>query len=208
MNLIGIIKTFIVVIAVCFALWLSYKFFIIQKFKKEIWLPVVNKSGKVCGKVAYSLSKISKNTFRHPVVRIALIYKGKLFLKRRPSSAMNDAHKIDYPFERFLRFNESLDEAVKQTLLEQGAKEDLPYHYLFKYRHNTEKTNRLVYFYICNIRDEKLLNKIDLSDGRWWATDGIREKLYEGFFSEFFENEFEFLSNTVLKATSLMEETE
>jgi hypothetical protein len=179
-----------------------------QKFNKEIWLPIVNKSGKVSGKVAYSFSKISKNAFRHPVVRIALIHKGKLFLKRRPFSAMNDAHKIDYPFERYLRFNESVDEAVRKTLLEQGAKEGLPYHYLFKYRYNTEKTSRLVYFYICNIRDEELLNKIDLSDGHWWTSDGVKENLGEGFFSEFFENEFEFLSNTVLKATSLMEEME
>jgi hypothetical protein len=208
MNLIGIIKSLIVIIAVCFALWLSYKFFIIQKFKKEIWLPVVNKSGKVSGKIAYSLSKVSKNAFRHPVVRIALIHKGKIFLKRRPFSAINDVHKIDYPFERYLRFNESLDEAVKKTLLEQGAKEELPYRYLFKYRYSTEKTNRLVYFYICNIRDENLLNKIDLSHGHWWTSDGIKENLYEGFFSEFFENEFEFLSNTILKAASMMEDTD
>jgi len=168
--------------------------------RNEKWLPVINESGTVSGKITYNQSNNKKNEYLLPIIRIALIHNGKLFLCEKKNIGTNDKPLLDYPFERHIFYKETVDEAVVKTFESIGSKSDLIRHcnYLFHYIFHSEKIRRLVYFYICNIHEDSLLKKINLSNGKWWTPQQIRENLNTNLFSPFFENEFEFLDSTVL----------
>lgn len=166
----------------------------------EKWLPVIDESGTVYGKIAYSQSIRMKNEYLHPIVRIALICKGKLFLCGKENIEMSRPSCLDYPFQRYVLYRETVDEAAVKTFESNDSKQDLNgcYNYFFHYIHRSKELYRMVYFYVCNVRDDSLLKKINLSNGKWWTCKQIKENLKTGLFSDFFENEFEFLHSTIL----------
>mgnify|MGYP007041018153 CR=1 FL=1 len=51
--------------------------------RKEMWLPVLNDGGKVIGCIARSVSRSLPKKYYHPVVRVAVIYQGMLYLVNR-----------------------------------------------------------------------------------------------------------------------------
>jgi hypothetical protein len=176
-----------------------------KKYLAEEWLPVVDETGTVHGKIALSISQSSGNKYLHPVVRIALIHKGMLFLKERASFDSEDIPELDYPFEVYLKYRESLEAGVLRALEENGGGKDLPSRFVFRYVFKNIKTHRLVYLYIANIHDTTPL-QLQLGKGKWWTKKQIEENLGKGFFSNCFEKEYEFLSNTVLQADYLMQD--
>ncbi|MCC8147008.1 MAG: hypothetical protein LIO93_11375 [Bacteroidales bacterium] len=88
-----------------------------KRMNNEEWLPIVDDTGGVHGKIALSVSQMSGDKYMHPLVRIALINKGRLYLKERSGFPLSENHFLDYPFERYLRFEETLDEGVKKLFL-------------------------------------------------------------------------------------------
>ena len=131
--------------------------------RNEKWLPIINESGTVSGKITYNQSINKNNEYLHPIVRIALIHKGKLFLNTKENIEANNNPCLDYPFERHILYKETIDEAVMKTLESNGSKPELNCNcnYLFHYIHHSEKIHRLVYFYVCHIHDDSLLEKIN-----------------------------------------------
>jgi hypothetical protein len=178
-----------------------------KKYLAEEWLPIVDEMGTVHGKVASSISKSSGNKYLHPVIRIALMHKGMLFLKEKSDPDINNLKELDYPFEIYLKYKESLEEGVIRTFEENGGTKTLPSCYLFHYVFKDLKTSRLIYLYVSNIQH---LNdsSVNLSNGKWWTRKQIEENLGKGFFSSCFEKEFELLKNTVLNADQLIRDKE
>jgi hypothetical protein len=179
-----------------------------KQILSEEWLPIVDETGAVRGKIASSVKKTSPDKHLHPVIRIVLIHKGMLFLKKKPASVDNGHWYLDYPFERYLRFKETLDEGVKEAFIENGGSSDLPYSFIFRYVYKNVNTNRLIYLYACNIPDEKIIDGMDLGEGKWWTGKQIDENLGTGLFSTYFEKEYELLNTTVLMADRLMRNLE
>ncbi|MDR2692417.1 MAG: hypothetical protein LBB73_09075, partial [Dysgonamonadaceae bacterium] len=81
-------------------------FLFIRMIRDEKWLPIINKSGIVYGKIAYSQSIQMKSQYLHPIVRIALIHNGKIFLREKESLEANNKSYLDYPFERHVLYKE------------------------------------------------------------------------------------------------------
>jgi hypothetical protein len=189
-------------------LYFGYEFFLWKQIKKRIrsedWLPVVDDFGVVHGKVSLSISRISGNKYLHPVIRIVFIHRGLLFLKEQTSLLENEVCRVDYPFERYLRFEETLEEGVKKTLEENGIAVEFPCRFVFHYIYKNIKVNRLIYLYACNIQEEKYLDEIRLESGKWWTSKQISENLNTGLFSIYFEKEYELLKSTLLMAEQLM----
>lgn len=175
-----------------------------KQILNEEWLPIVDESGGVHGRIALSVSRTSGDKHLHPVIRIALINKGHLYLKERSGFPFSESNRIDYPVERYLRFKESLDEGVKETFIENGGTADLPSRFIFRYVYKSIEANRLIYLYACNILDDTVLEKLNLQDGKWWTGRQINENLHTGIFSPCFEKEYELLNTTVLMADRLM----
>ena len=175
--------------------WVRWPFLRRQILKEE-WLPIVDKSGAVHGKIALNIG-LTENKYLHPVVRIAVIHKGMLFLKPKPKN-----QSFDYPFEWYLRFEESLNDGVKAAFTRNGGSENLPSRFVFRYIH--KETNRLIYLYICTLTDENLLTTLLPEDGKWWTNKQIDENLGKGLFSPYFEDEYAVLNTTLLAADRLM----
>ena len=171
-----------------------------KKLHKEEWLPVVNESGDVTGKVAKSITKDLKNRFMHPVVRVALIYKGKIYLKERDESRLLNPGLLDYPFEKYMQYDHDIDESVHNSISRECGAKHIPLRFLLKYTFENESTKRLIFLYVSDIEDEDLFNSLILSGGKLWTEAQIEDNMGTGLFSECFELEFEYLKNTILLA--------
>ena len=68
--------------------------------KKEMWVPVLNDNGKVIGCIARSVSRSLPKKYYHPIVRIAVVYNGMLYLVTQqikvPVTAMKEENKDRY----------------------------------------------------------------------------------------------------------------
>ncbi len=179
-----------------------------RKINTENWLPIVNETGGVVGKVALSVSLTSNKPYLHPVVRIAMIYKGMFYLCERPDHYVINPGKIDYPFEKYVFYSHSLDDAVGNALQKEIGRKDLPVKFVFRYLFKNKATSRLVYLYTCRVTNEDIMNRITLGKGKLWTEKQIEENLGKGIFSECFEKEYEILKNTVLMAEKLITETD
>lgn len=169
-----------------------------RRLKEEEWLPVVSEQGDVQGKVAKSVSESLKNKFLHPLVRVALIHDGKLYLKERDNSRLLDPEKLDYPFEKYMQYNHNLEEAIRNMIKKEAGLEELPVRFLLKYVFENENTKRLIFLYVSLISTEEAFDALNLKGGKLWTTNQIEDNIGNNLFSECFELEFEYLKNTVL----------
>ncbi len=81
--------------------------------KKEMWIPVLNDKGNVIGCIARSVSRSLTKKYYHPIVRIAVVYKGLLYLVRRSREDFVSPDTLDYPFHRYVLFRHSVERTVK-----------------------------------------------------------------------------------------------
>lgn len=174
-----------------------------KKLFKEEWLPVVTEKGDVMGRVAKSVTMDMKNKFMHPVVRVALVYDGKIYLRKRDVSRLLSPGLLDYPFEKYMQYNHEIDEAVHNAVKKECGTDNIPLQFLLKYIFENESTKRLVFLYVSVIENEKTFNQLHLSGGKLWTGTQIEDNMGENIFSECFELEFEYLKNTVLLAHRL-----
>jgi hypothetical protein len=171
-----------------------------KKLFREEWLPVVTEKGDVTGKVAKSITKVLKNKFMHPVVRVALIYKGWIYLQVRDHDRLLNPGKLDYPFEKYMQFNDKVEQTLRESIRRKCGSSDIPLRFLLKYTFENEITKRLVFLYVSDIEDEKIFNSLRLEGGKLWPVSQIEDNMGTGIFSECFELEYEYLKNTVLLA--------
>lgn len=169
-----------------------------KRLQSEEWLPVISESGDVQGKVAKSVSISMKNKFLHPLVRVALIYDGKLYLKNRDKSRLLDPNKLDYPFEKYMQYNHNIDEAINNLIKSEVKTAKMPVRFLLKYVFENEITKRLVFLYVSMIPTEVAFSNLHLKEGKLWTINQIEDNMGSDIFSECFELEFEYLKNTVL----------
>lgn len=172
--------------------------------KKEMWLPVLNDKGSVIGCIAYSVSRLLPKKYYHPIVRVALIHNGMLYLAKRSEYAYVSASLIDYPFYRYVLFRQSIESAAQQAIEKlKTLTGKISPKLLIRYTFENEKIKHQVSLFIIRISDENVLEQYkELQDGKLWSIQQIEENLGKGIFSIYFEREFSYLKNTVLLAES------
>lgn len=168
--------------------------------KKEMWLPVLSDGGKVIGCIARSVSRSLPKKYYHPVVRVAVIYQGMLYLSKRSKDAFVSPATVDYPFTNYVLFKHSIQSTVNETIGSLSAEKEITPRFLIRYTFENEKVKHLVSLYVVCIRTEEQMNQIKKPGGKLWTTKQIEENLESGVFSEYFEQEFAYLQNTVLLA--------
>lgn len=164
--------------------------------RKEMWLPVLNDGGKVIGCIARSVSRSLPKKYYHPVVRVAVIYQGMLYLVNRGKKSFVSPDTIDYPFYSYVLFRHSIESTVRETMGGLGEKEDVMPRFLIRYTFENEKVKHLVNLYVMCVRSEKVMDQIKQPNGKLWTSKQIEENLGSGVFSEYFEQEFAYLQNT------------
>lgn len=168
-----------------------------KKLNEEDWLPVVNESGQVTGRVAKSITIASKNKYLHPVVRIALINKGRLFLVNRDADKVLNPGMLDYPFEKYLKYRNDIEQTISNLLSSIIGDKKIPLQFMLKYVFENDITKRLILLYVSVVDDDEF-NSLGLDNGKLWTIKQIEENQGMNVFSEPFELEFEYLKNTVL----------
>ena len=174
-----------------------------DSLRKEMWLPVLNDKGKVVGCIARSVSRSLPKKYYHPVVRLAVIYQGMLYLVKRGKKSFVSPDTIDYPFRSYVLFCHSIESTVRETIGSIGGKDHVMPRFLIRYTFENEKVKHLVSLYVMCVRSEEVMNQIKQPNGKLWTSKQIEENLGTGVFSEYFEQEFAYLQNTVLLAENL-----
>jgi hypothetical protein len=172
-----------------------------RKLGEEIWLPVLNNKGRVVGRVAYSTEKTSRKKYYHPVVRIAVIYNGMLYLAEREKDAFVSPDLLDYPFHRHVLYRYSRENAVQDIIgnlkNDASAKPRFMIHYTFE----NNKVKQLISLYAITLHTEEQLKH--LTHGKLWTVKQIEANMEANIFSEYFHKEFPFLRSTILLAESV-----
>ena len=101
--------------------------------KKEMWVPVLNDNGKVIGCIARSVSRSLPKKYYHPIVRIAVVYNGMLYLVRRSKDEFVSPDTMDYPFHNYVLFRHSIDSTVKETLGSLAQDKSIAPRFLIRY---------------------------------------------------------------------------
>lgn len=175
------------------------------RLKKEMWLPVLNDKGSVIGCIAYSVSRLLPQKYYHPIVRIALVHKGMLYLAKRNEYAYVSASMIDYPFYRYVLFRQSIEAAAQEAV--EGLKTlvgKIQPRLLIRYTFENERVKHQVSLFVICIQDEQVIEQYkQVQDGKLWSIQQIEENLGKGIFSVYFEREFSYLKNTILLAENL-----
>ena len=175
------------------------------RLRKEMWLPVLNDQGNVIGCIAYSVSRLLPKKYYHPVVRVVLLYKGMLYLLPRHPHAWVSASLLDYPFQRYVLFRQTIAATVRQALVK--LKDCLPNvtpRLLVRYTFENEQVKQQVSLFVINLREEAQLELCKTENGKLWSVRQIEENLGAGIFSEYFEKEYAYLKNTILLAERLI----
>lgn len=173
------------------------------KLKKEEWIPIVTEKGEVTGKIAKSVSLNMKNRFLHPVVRVALISKTKVYLQKRPEDDILSPGKLDYPFEKYMLFNHEINLAARNSIRKMiGDEFDFSIKFILKYVFENDNTKRLNFLFVAEIDDEDKIIKSNLMTGKFWTIKQIEESFADEILSECFELEFEYLKNMILIPSS------
>lgn len=175
------------------------------RLRKEMWLPVLNDQGNVIGCIAYSVSRLLPKKYYHPVVRVVLLYKGMLYLVPRHPHAWVSASLLDYPFQRYVLFRQTIAATVRQALVKlKGCLPNVTPRLLVRYTFENEQVKQQVSLFVINLREEAQLELCKTENGKLWSVRQIEENLGAGIFSEYFEKEYAYLKNTILLAERLI----
>lgn len=162
------------------------------------YVPIVDRKGKVIGK-SLAIEAINyKNAYINPVIRIAVSVGGMLFLCSKSMSAILDKGKMDIPMECYLRYGETLSEGVSRLLrnsLPQAQESEPTFNIVYHFEN--EVTNRLIYLFIIDLKDDSILCNTHFKNGKLWSFKQIQENLDKGFFSSCFEDEYEHLKEVI-----------
>lgn len=173
---------------------------IVKLLRKEEWLPIVSESGEVTGRIARSVSVKMKNKHLHPVVRVALVHNGHIYLQKRPDDVVIDPSMYDHPFEKYMLFNQEINATVNDAITKALDMHELPFNFLLKYVYETEKTKRLIFLFISRIETDEQMDSLNHLNGKFWTMKQIEDSFSDSdLFSECFQLEYEYLKNTVLQ---------
>ncbi len=162
------------------------------------YVPIVNERGDVIGK-SLKVEAISyKNTYINPVIRIAVVSNGRLFLCNRSQECILDKGKTDIPMECYLRYRETLKEGVARVVGHVFPNlSDIEPTFSIMYHFENKITNRLIYLFVVNMDDESILCNPRFKNGKLWTLQQMEQNLKENFFCECLEVEYEYLKDII-----------
>lgn len=167
-------------------------------FNQEEEIPIINEQGAVIGKTYLSEAPVYKNAYINPIIRIAFIHNGMLFLSKRNPNWNIDSNKIDLPLETYLHFGEKLEDGVKRLLhYAYPNGNDISPRFSIKHLYKNKETSRLIYLYVAYIEDEKLLESPFFKNSKLWTFQQIEQNIGKNYFSPCFEEEYTCLKETV-----------
>ncbi len=158
-------------------------------------LPVVDEDGNVTGKAARSACHFNPSEkILHPVVHMHILNsRGELFLQRRTLTKKVQPGKWDTAVGGHISFGEEPELSLIREAKEEIGIIDFKPGFVKKYIWETDVEKELVYMFICRTNGDLKVNPEEISEGRFWEINEIRQNLGKGIFTSNFEKEFLFL---------------
>ncbi len=155
----------------------------------EELFPLVDENGQVTGK-ASRITCHNGSKLLHPVIHLHVFNsKGELFLQKRADNKDIQPGKWDTSVGGHIEFGESVEEALRREAREELGIQDFMPVFLHKYIFESEIEKELVYSYKTIYEGTFQIDPKELSDGRFWSPESIRENMGKGIFTPNFENE-------------------
>ena len=171
-----------------------------KMLSKETWLPIINESLSVIGRVEKHESFRRGNCYLHPHLRVIIMCGNRIYLRPGQIKGSLSGLHLDTPVSEDLRYGETPDKVLKIAMEKYISVENRnsPRRILTS-KFKTDIMNRVIMLYVLNVSDESyVINKP--RGGKFWTSDQIDAELGKGVFSTCFEQEYEFLKNTILLA--------
>jgi isopentenyldiphosphate isomerase len=158
--------------------------------QEEIF-PIVNTEGKVIGSA--TRTECHAGTFiLHPVVHLHIFNsQGDLYLQKRVMTKKIQPGKWDTAVGGHVDYGESVEEALLRETREELGIQDFESEFLLSYEFRSTVETELVYVYKSLYNGEFNLNPIEISEGRFWSWNEIKENIGKGVFTPNFESEIE-----------------
>lgn len=156
--------------------------------QEEIF-PIVNSKGEVVGSATRTACH-SGTFILHPVVHLHIFNsQGDLFLQKRVMTKKIQPGKWDTAVGGHIDYGESVEEALlRETREELGVIDFIP-EYLMRYEFCSAVEAELVYVYKCVYSGLFNLDPKEVSEGKFWTWDEIKENIGKGIFTPNFESE-------------------
>lgn len=163
------------------------------------YVPIVDTQGNVIGKSLAIEAVNYKNAYMNPVIRIAVSAHGMLFLCQRSQTCILDKGKTDHPLECYLRYGETLTQGAERLIKHTfpNTEEELKPSFNILYHFENEQTNRLIYLFILDIKNDEILCDPRFKGGKLWRFQQMEQNLGKNLFCECFEQEYEHLETVI-----------
>ena len=156
--------------------------------QEEIF-PVVNSKGEVIGSA--TRTECHAGTFiLHPVVHLHIFNsQGDLYLQKRVMTKKIQPGKWDTAVGGHIDYGESVEKALLRETREELGVENFTPEFLMLYEFRSAIETELVYIYKCVYNGEFNPDPTEVSEGRFWSWNEIKENIGKGVFTPNFESE-------------------
>ncbi|MDO5571867.1 MAG: hypothetical protein Q4F97_10460 [Bacteroidales bacterium] len=196
------LRTYFLSLIIIFGLIRTY--LLSFKFKKEVWLPIIEENGKVTGKVAKSVSEEYNVKFLHPSVRLYIFYKGLMFLNHSLHNDNSVSRKFDTPLKSNILFDSDIDDTLSLLKDKAAIPSRFKPRFIFKHIFENVVSKKMIFVFVISLPSQKYFNNKMFSRGKLWTEQEIDNNIGKGVFSDCFEKEFPFLQSVVFPAEKLM----
>ncbi len=165
---------------------------------KEEWWPVVNEQGKKIGSIHSLTSLREQGKYMHPIIRVFLIEKNRIFLQKRTEHDNFAPGFWDTSISNHVRLNEKVEQCIVRTAFERYGVTGIKPVFLTHYTYETPVEFVYAYVFVtCGLQSIQPDSK-HIESTKWWTIKQIEENLNTGIFSPTFELEFNFLKRSGL----------
>ena len=164
-----------------------------------VFVPVITEKGEVTGKETLQEAAVPGNCHLHPIVRIAVISQGMLYLLPRTKASLPEKGKTDLLMEDYVLYGESVSQCAKRMVRDTCPAVELDrLHFNLTYHYEQQSVNRLVYLFTADLgNDDSPLCCSCIKNGKLWTLGQIEANLNKNFFSSYLEYEYEYLKDII-----------
>ena len=154
------------------------------------YFPLVNENGDIIGKA--TRTECHSGTFLlHPVVHLHVFNsKGQLYLQKRAMNKDIQPGKWDTSVGGHVDFREKIEEALTREVREElGILIFVP-QFIIRYKFKSNVEAELVHSYFTKYDGDIIIDKTEISEGKFWEITEIENSLGKEIFTPNFELEW------------------